>query len=189
MQTNPKKAGALAHKLRRSIATVQAVLTFAKTKKISVPSASAKFGKTRNYVSCAMFWLRAAEKKNGVTLPEIARLEQDIVAVKILKKKKKLKATKRKYSKRATTPMNNALSHITEAVEFKYPVITDRPVTKIVETYPLRALQPGHAFAVPARKGEMMAAKKALTLFAKRNPAMRFLQQKEKNEFVTWRTK
>jgi hypothetical protein len=73
-------------------------------------------------------------------------------------------------------------------VEFKYPVITNRPITKTVETYPLKALKPGHAFAVPTDKGSIMAAKKAVTLFAKNNPGTRFLQKKDKGEFVIWRT-
>ena len=192
------KADKLARKLKRSIKNIQNVLNKTKKNGGNIPTACIDSGLSRNYVSCGMFFLRAAEKKNGVKVPEIARLER---AIRAAKRIKKAVTSAKKYSRSKSgrtvqpvaapvaSPMKNVLEHIVEGtVEFKYPVITDRPIAKVVETYPLRALQPGHAFAVPAEKWVIMAAKKAVTQFAKKNPAMRFLQQKEKNEFVTYRT-
>jgi hypothetical protein len=83
----------------------------------------------------------------------------------------------------------SALRNITEGnVEYKYALVTDRPLRKIQKTYPLEVMRPGHSFAVPYTKGEMMAAKKAVTLFAKSNPNARFIQAKEGRELVIWRT-
>jgi hypothetical protein len=204
MQNKSKKATDLARKLRRSIATTQAILTFAKAKGISAREASKKFGKVANYINCSMFWLRAAEKKSGVTVPEIARLEQQIADLKTSKQKKnktkrgkrgpykktlakKINTSAAPLAKTVAKAVSNALSNINDEVEFKYPVITDLPISKIQKTYPLEILQPGHAFAVPANKGEVMAAKKAVTQFTKKHPGTSFVQRLEKNRFITWR--
>jgi len=190
------KAEKLARKLKRSITGIKTVLNVAKTNGGNIPAAAKTLGKSRNYVAVGMFFLRAAEKKNKVQVPEIGRLETAIRSVKRIKRNARLERTgKRRVQApvakvKTTSPAKNALQHLVDgAVEFKYPVITDRPVTKVVETYPLRALQPGHAFAVPARKGHIMAAKKAVTQFVKNNPGCKFLQLKDKGEFVTWRMK
>jgi len=184
----------LAHKMGRSVKGIQAVLKVAKINGWNIPEAARTLGRSGHYVNSCMFYLRAAATKNNVVVPEFEKLKR---AIRLIRKKasEARKYGKTKKSKRVTTPVksrtrSNQLSHIVDSeVEFKYPVITDRPITKIVETYPLRALQPGQAFAVPARKGVMKAAKKAVTLFAKSNPGTQFLQRKEKGELVIWRTK
>lgn len=200
MNTELEKAKAekLAKKLRRSIKGIRKVLNLAKKNGGNIPAAARTLGKTRNYVNCGMFFLRAAEKANNIQVPEIAKLEAAIRSAKRIKRKARFERTgkiqivsaRKAPVAKVASKRSNVLSHLAEgAVEFKYPVITDRPVTKIVETYPLKALQPGHAFAVPASKGHIMAVKKAVTQFARKNPGQKFLQLKDKGEFVTWRTK
>ena len=60
---------------------------------------------------------------------------------------------------------------------------------KEVKTYPIEVLQPGQAFAVPADKGNVAAAKKAVTRFQRQHPRVQFMQAHQRNRFVTWRTK
>lgn len=282
------KQEALSRKLRRSITSVQEVLDLAKRRGLKISKACVESGKSRNYVNCALFFLRAAEKKNKIRIPELQRLEKELAGLKALrngvvtavkasderigmsqienaiagmkhavsnrvsmaeagaaigksasylpvcvstlgsiqgtrsqkeevselhseylklvqagqiktsrkasrrvKRNNRFKTSgKRKNARKRASRKLNPLSHIVGSdVEFKYPVITDRPVSKVVETYPLEVMKPGHAFAVPARKSEMRNAIKAVRKYARRNPRVKFLQLKEGKEFVTWRTK
>ncbi len=187
------KQEALARKLRRSINTVQAILTLAKSKKISVRDAAKRFGKTRNYISCAMFWLRAAENKNGIRLPEVERMAQEIQVIKTGKKasRKKTRGKDRKPRARRgnITSTANILSHITADVEYEFPILTDRKPVVEKKKYPLEAMEPGHAFVVPTKWSSVRGVKRATTMFAKRNPGFEFLQRKEGREFVTYRIK
>lgn len=170
--------------------------------KMSMFDASGAIGKSSSFLSMCVSTvdgMKASEQQKE-TLRDLHAEYKQLVAngeIRLKIGQKKVVSTSRNRAtniileNKSTESKNiNVLMNISDSgnVEYKYPLVTDRPLRKIQKTYPLEAMRPGHSFSVPATKGEVKAVKKAVTMFAKNNPDARFVQAKEGRELVIWRT-
>lgn len=165
--------------------------------KMSMFDASGAIGKSSSFLSMCVSTvdgMKASEQQKE-TLRDLHIEYKEMVGrgeIKLKLGQKRLSTPRksRVFTKNAESKNTNALMNISDSgnVEYKYPLVLDRPLRKVQKTYPLEAMQPGHSFSVPATKGEVKAVKKAVTMFAKNNPDARFVQSKEGRELVIWRT-
>jgi hypothetical protein len=169
--------------------------------RMNLCDASMAIGKASSFLSMSVTVIDKimATEEQKKQLRDLYAEYKELASTGAIRLNRKVSGT-RSYKRKAVAPalseskngMLSALSNINGVVEYKYPVITNRPiptppVTK--KTYPLEELQPGHAFAVPAnKKQEVSHAKRAVTMFAKENPGVKFTYAKDGNEFVIWRT-